>query len=101
MAEQIEPSQLEGSVVLVGITRLFGNGDFEQEQYAGKASIRDENTYCLVELSCTDGETRQYPFDARSLQRAAEGEYRLRNTGEVIENPDFLMTWEVSKGEDE
>ena len=85
----------------MGITRLLGDGQYEQEQYAGKASVRDEKTYCLVELSCTDGEVRQYPFDARSIQRAAAGEYQLRSTGEVIENPDFLMTWELSKGEDE
>jgi len=85
---------------LVGITHLLDDGSYEQEQFAGKATIRDEEDYCLVEVSCTDGEVRQYPFDRRSLERAPKGEFRLRSTGEVIQNPDFLMTWEVSKGED-
>ena len=100
MADLIEPDELEGAKLLVGITRFAEDGSYEQEQYAGTASIEDCGSYCLVHLHCSDGEVRNYPFDARSLDRAAPGEYRLRNTGEVVTNPDFLMTWSITKGDD-
>ena len=90
-------AELQGRTILVGLTRLLGGDDYEQEQFAGTASISDAEGYCLVTLHCTDGEVRDYPFDARSLQRAQAGEYRLRSTGEIIKDPDFLMTWTIAK----
>ena len=101
MPEQIEPNQLNGSVILVGITRFDEDGNYEQSQFAGKASVRDADTYCLVDLTCTDGEVRSFPFDRRSLAKARPGDYRLRSTGETITDPDYLMTWEVHKGQDD
>jgi hypothetical protein len=81
----------------VGITRVADDGSYEQEQFVGIASIEDHQTYALVRLECDDGETLDYPFDARALQRAPAGEYRLRSTGQVVRNPDFLMTWTATK----
>ena len=86
-----------GRVILVGITRTDDDGVEAHEQYVGRAEVEDQETYCLVTLACSDGETRSYPFDARSITRAERGEYRLRSTGEVVVNPDFLMHWTVSK----
>ena len=97
----IEPTQLEGARVLVGITREHISGEVSQQQFAGVARVEDQGGYCLVSLDCTDGETRSYPFDARTLERAAPGEYRLRSTDEIIEDPDFLMTWTVTEGQPE
>jgi len=97
LPERIEPSEVEGRVILVGVTRLAKDGSYTQEQFAGLASIEDQQTYALVRIDCDDGQVREYPFDARTLQRAAPGEYRLRSTGKVITNPDFLMTWTVTK----
>jgi len=73
------------------------DGSYTQEQYVGTANIIDQGEYCLVVVECDDGDSRNYPFDARSLQRAAPGEYRLRSTGQIVTNPDFLMTWTISK----
>jgi hypothetical protein len=100
LADRIEPSELEGASVLIGITRELGDGTHELEQYHGTASFEDQGDYGLVIVQCSDGTDRQYPFDSRSLERAAPGEYRLRSTGEVVADPDFLMTWIVSKDED-
>ncbi|MDQ8756359.1 hypothetical protein RCO27_08965 [Sphingosinicella sp. LHD-64] len=97
LPERIEPSELEGRVILIGITRLAKDGNYTQEQFAGVASIEDQQAYALVRIDCDDGKVREYPFDVRTLERAAPGEYRLRSTGEVITNPDFLMTWTVTK----
>jgi hypothetical protein len=97
----IEPTQLIGTTVLVGITHEHASGDLSQEQYAGIARVEDQDEYCLITLECTDGETRSYPFDSRALSKASPGEYRLRSTGETINNPDFLMTWTVTEGQPE
>jgi len=97
LPDRIEPSELDGRVVLLGITRLVDDGSYEQDQFVGVASIEDQTEYLLVRLSCDDGEVRDYPFDSRALQRAPAGEYRLRSTGQIVRNPDFLMTWTVTK----
>ena len=93
----VEPTDLIGRKILVGITRFAPDGSYEQEQHVGIADIEDGETYALVRIQCGDGELRDYPFDQRALQRAPAGEYRLRSTGEIVRNPDFLMTWTVTK----
>ena len=95
--DPIEPSEIDGTRILVGITSQAQDGTLEYEQFSGTAQIEDQGTYALVRISCSDGEMRDYPFDARSLQRAPAGDYSLKSTGEVVKNPDFLMTWTVTK----
>jgi hypothetical protein len=97
LADRIEPSEVDGSRVLVGVTQVADDGSYAQEQFVGIAEIEDCGTYALVRLRCDDGEVRDYPFDRRALQRAPAGEYRLRSTGQIVVNPDFLMTWTVTK----
>ena len=87
--------------MLIGITRVSSDGSVEQEQYAGVAKIEDRGTFCLVNVGCSDGEMRRYPFDARAIESANHGDYRLRSTGEIVRDPDFLMTWEVSQGSED
>ncbi|MCP5383654.1 MAG: hypothetical protein H6913_03455 [Altererythrobacter sp.] len=101
MPEVIEPSELDGETILVGLTRVAADGSTVQEQFGGKARIVDGKKLCLVYVDCTDGETRNWPFDNRSLERARPGEYQLNSTGEIFENPKFLMTWTVTKDETE
>jgi hypothetical protein len=97
----IEPGQLDGKRLLVGITREHSSGEVTQEQFLGVARIEDQGDLCLIVLECSDGQIREYPFDNRSLAIAAPGEYRLRSTGEIVTDPDFLMTWIVSEGQPE
>jgi hypothetical protein len=98
LADRIEPADLEGRKILIGITWELADGGYEQEQFVGVASIEDQATYALVRVRCDDGEVRDYPFDVRTLQRAPAGEYRMRSTGQIVRNPDFLMTWLATKG---
>ncbi|MES2136728.1 MAG: hypothetical protein V4502_06670 [Pseudomonadota bacterium] len=97
----IEPTQVDGKRILVGITREHVSGKVSQEQFVGVARIEDGNDLCLIVIECADGETREYPFDNRALTKAAPGEYRLRSSGEIVNNPDYLMTWIVSEGKPE
>jgi hypothetical protein len=38
-------------------------------------------------------DTFTLPPDFRSLELAKRGEYRLKSTGEVINDPDYLSYW--------
>ncbi len=97
MLEVIEPSEVDGQIVLIGLTHVKDDACIKQEQFAGTARIVDGKKLCLVYVECTDGQTRNWPFDQRTIERARPGEYQLRSTGEVIVDPKFLMTWTITK----
>ena len=84
-----------GKLLLVGITYLNDDESVnEQLQFAG--------TVLAVEplVSIDRGEGR-VPFTLPPAEEAFEpappGDYRLRKTGEVVVNPDFMTTWTVHK----
>jgi len=37
------------------------------------------------------------PPDLRAFQDAPPGEYRLRSTGEVVVDPDFISSWTINR----
>ena len=80
-----------GKMLLVGITYVDAAGDvIETQQYAGRiVSASDEGG---VQIETAEGETMSFP---PGLEPADPGEYRLRSTGEVIVDPDFVATWTV------
>jgi hypothetical protein len=95
-----ERSDLEGAIVLVGITRKHKDGSISQEQHSGVASVRHYENMSVVDVHCDDGISRNYPFDVRTLEVARPGEYRLRSTGTAVVDPHYLMTWIVEEALD-
>lgn len=87
-----------GRRVLVGLTVLSSAGELiEQRQFAGSlASVDPERG---LELQLDDGSSYWLPPDLRSLEEAPPGEYRLRSTGEVEQDPDYLFTWTITRDE--
>ena len=96
----ISPQNLEGAIVLVGVTRERKDGTVTQEQYSGVASVERFDEMSVVNIHCDDGEVRNYPFDEQTLEVARPGEYRLRSTGKIIVDPHYLMTWIVKEALD-
>lgn len=91
-------SDLIGKTILIGLTYYTANDEFiEQKQYWGRVVESNENRI-LVKLN--DGEIFVLPPDLSSTQVAAPGEYRLRSTGEIVVNPDFLTTWNINRPEE-
>jgi hypothetical protein len=76
------------------MTYLDDNHDvIEQKQKHGLiVSADDEAVY--VRLS---GSLEEFGLPPRleAFQEAEEGEYRLRETGEVVIDPDLLCTWTI------
>lgn len=90
-------SDLQDKVMLIGMTYYTHDDQFiEQKQFWGKIIEAGEHRIIVQQKN---GEIISLPPDLRSVKTAPPGTYRLRSTGEVIENPDFLSTWIVHEPE--
>ena len=86
-----------GKRVLIGITYHDHQEKFlEQKQYYGVIERINQTEGVVVRLNNTDEEFF-LPPQLESLEEAKPGEYRLRSTGEVVVDPDFLTKWTRTK----
>lgn len=85
-----------GKYVLAGITHEDASGNIvDQQQLHG---IIERVTPGGIEMSLRgsrQGDVYNLPADLRSLRPAGPGEYRLRQTGEVVVDPDYTTTWSI------
>jgi hypothetical protein len=85
--------------VLVGINYCDHNDNLlEQKQVYGtiiKADARDG--FAIRLEGQKEGELFWLPPDIRAFQDAQPGEYRLRSTGEIVVDPDFITYWTVNR----
>jgi hypothetical protein len=90
---------LVGKILLAGITFLDADKTLiEQQQFFGEVVSVDPQAGVLIALhGSRAGEQYTLPPDTRSIREASPGEYRLRVTGEVVEDPDYLVTYTVHK----
>ncbi len=91
--------ELIGKRVLVGVTDLAPDGAVVgQRQFHGHAIRADRRVGIAVRLEgARSGEELVLPPDTRAFHRAAPGEYRIRGTGEVVKDPDYLTTWSIRR----
>ncbi|MGV0771773.1 hypothetical protein [Mycobacterium syngnathidarum] len=88
---------LIGARVLVGITYRDGERSSSIQRYGTVTLCGDE----VIEIESPDGEAFTLPPAPESFSPAPPGEYRLRSTGEVVTDPDYLATWTVDgRGDD-
>jgi hypothetical protein len=90
---------LIGKLVLIGLTEVGPDDTVaRQTQCFGRVtSARSDHSIVLVLEGQRSGDTYSLPPDLRSFNPAEPGEYKLRSTGEVVVDPDFLCTWTVRK----
>ncbi len=85
--------EMVGKMLLAGITYYTHENEFiEQKQFYGTVIEANES---IIRIRQTDKTEISLPPDLRSTKRARSGEYKLRSTGEVVVNPDFLATWNL------
>jgi|SRR5262249_57433816 len=97
--DQEEADWLAGKYVLVGITWLEPDNKTvkAQGQYHGKIVDADKDKGFKIEREGVwSGNTMGLPPDLRAFRPANLGEYKLRSTGEVVNDPDVLATWTVT-----
>jgi hypothetical protein len=97
-AEQL--GRLVGHRLLVGITYLDDEGQITStQQFCGR--VLDVGDGVVVVERPGEGEPAVLPADAAAYDRAANGSYRLQNTGEIVVDPDFVTTWHVRETADD
>ena len=81
-----------GKLILIGITYYNENNELvEQYQTSG---IIDSVTDSEIKIKREDyKELFIIPNDDRAIYEAKSGEYRERETGKIITNPDFISEW--------
>jgi hypothetical protein len=92
------PSEWEeiiGKRVLVGLTYLDNEGAVIEQRQRHGVVVRADDEGVHVRAAESDEEFT-LPPDLESFEEAEEGEYRLRQTGEVVINPDLLAVWTIT-----
>jgi len=94
--------ELLGKLVIAGFTFLKPDGSLvEQKQLFGRVEVADRLVGIVLALEGSEsGRKFTLPPDTRGFKVAAPGHYRLRSTGEVVVDPDYTISYTVSKGRD-
>ncbi|MBI5941756.1 MAG: hypothetical protein HY859_15170 [Caulobacterales bacterium] len=88
--------RLPGKYVIVGLTWQSSGGE-RLEQKHGVIIEADRQRGIALELRGAGlGEIYWMPPQTSALQPAEPGTYRMKGSGDVIENPDYLATWMVT-----
>src|SRR5262245_6853788 len=88
---------LVGRSLLVGITERDHNGILiRRHQLFGVVAVANRKHGICVRES-EGGPEMWLPPDTAGIVPAAPGEYRNRNTGEVVVNPDYTASLTITK----
>ena len=88
--------KLIGKSIIIGLTFLNYEGAIvERKQLFGVIrSIGEDGIYIKLQNS---EEEYTLPPDLSAIEKAPQGEYRLKSTGEVIVNPDLKASWTIQE----
>jgi len=86
-------AELSGSTVLVGLTFNEPTGPRLEQFYGTVMGAHPDKGVSLRLEGSRKGETYTLPPDLRGFFPAKPGSYCLRETGEVVVDPDYTTTW--------
>jgi len=87
-----------GKYILIAFTYVDASGKaVESIQMHGVIESATEQGITVSLKGEREGESWTMPADATALSPADPGRYQLPETGEIVENPDFITTWMVQK----
>lgn len=93
--DEEEAKAIIGKHLLVGVTHRNHNDEVTSlEQFHGEIIRASQEEGIIIRLSGSDKE-RWVPPDLSRLESATPGNYRLKDSGEVVVDPDLLSTWTV------
>jgi len=85
-----------GKHILVGLAHCNADGvKISQEQFHGVIERITSEEGIVIKVSGSN-EERSIPADVYSMQLARPGEYTLKSTGEIVEDPDFTARLSIS-----
>lgn len=87
--------ELVGKVLLAGLSYYSEDNELlDRVQLWGTVIEANEKN---IAIKKSNGEIFHLPPDLSSTTRAKKGEYTLHSTGEVVTDPDFLSTWNITR----
>ena len=87
-----------GKYILVGVTYVDQAGQVENSvQMHGVVESASQDGITIALKGERTGQSWTMPADLSAISPAQPGRYQLPETGEIIENPDFICTWMVQK----
>lgn len=90
-------SDLLNKTLLIGLTYYTADEVLiERKQFFGTVIKSDEEG---ISVKLENGEIFGLPPDLRSTYPAKQGSYRLRSTGVIVTDPDFMAAWNIYKPE--
>jgi hypothetical protein len=85
-----------GKTILLGVSYYDHDGNFlEQKQWHGVIETFSNSEGIRIRLN-NSSDPCCLPPDPRAIRKAEPGIYTLRSTGETVENPDYLATWDYT-----
>ena len=89
---------LIGKVILIGVTYVDQEDNLlDRKQWWGIVESASSDMGIRVALK-NSPDPCVLPPDLNAVRRAPPGEYRLKESGEIIKDPDFLTTWTCVEG---
>jgi len=90
-----EGQKIIGKHLLVGVTHRNHQDEITSiEQFHGIVVRASREEGIIIRLH-ESAEERWIPPDLSRLEPASPGSYRLKASGEVVVDPDFLSTWTI------
>jgi hypothetical protein len=87
-----------GKYILVKITYFDAQGhELRRVQLHGDIKSASAEGILIALKGVKEGETWNMPPSLESMVPAKRGRYTLESTGEVIEDPDFIVTWSMTE----
>jgi hypothetical protein len=93
--DEEEAQTLIGKHLLVGLTHRNHEDEVTRYEQIHGIVVRANRREGIVLRLHGSTEERTLPPDLSRLEEAGPGTYRLKTTGEVVVDPDYLATWTV------
>jgi hypothetical protein len=91
-------NEFVGKYVLIAVTYVDGSGQEEASvQMHGVVTSVSEQGITISLKGEREGENWTMPANVNAISPAEPGRYQLPETGEIVENPDFITTWMVQR----
>jgi hypothetical protein len=87
-----------GKHILIGLTYVDEHGDVTRQEQKHGLIVRADDEGVIVQIAGRTRDEMWLPPAREAFEPAAEGEYRLRGTGEVVVDPDLIATWTIGPG---
>jgi hypothetical protein len=95
--DMVQAATLHGKYILIGVTYANAKGEVEGSvSMHGIIASATPDGIKVALKGTREGESWTMPPNLSAISEAPPGRYKLQETEEEIENPDFIAVWTVA-----